>query len=180
MKAVTWKPGTDTLYDPLFDHLRERHYRNQDHHLWKNYNRDHFYQECTALTISFDENDLPIFCGSILKRDCWPEKTYRILNRLWGVRPETIIIKKAHPSNGSFVKSQIDWLKENTDCELVFISRESEYWQQWTVNTYKSFDLDFYFNDREYLTCHNEDDSSCWQRIIYQGNIDLLKEWKHK
>jgi len=181
MHAITWRPGTDTLWDPLFDHLRERHYRNHDHPLWKNYNRDHFFNECIALTIAFDENEWPILCGSILGRECWPKNTYRIINRLWSVHQSDGPIKNLHPVGEILLKSQINWLKENVEYDMVFISREAKHWQQWTVDQYRNnYGLDFEFDDHQYLVCNNPTDDSCWQRIIYQGDASLLEQWSRR
>ena len=181
-KAITWKPGTDILWDPLFDHLRELHYQDHSHPLWKNYNRPHFFDECTAITIAFDGTGRPVICSSILKRDCWPDNTYRILNRLWSIFRTDDPIKKLHPSGSCILRSQIDWLNENTPkCDLVFISREAKYWQNWTVNQYRdNYDLNFEFDDYQYLVCNNPSDDSCWQRIIYQGDKQLLDQWSRR
>ena len=82
---------------------------------------------------------------------------------------------------GVLVKNQIEWLKENTDVDMVFISRESNYWQKWTVNRYtEQFGVDFKFNKNRYQVCATPDDDSCFQRIIYQGPDELLGQWNHK
>ena len=181
MYAVTWRPGTDSLYDPLFDHLRERQYRDHDHPLWKNYNQEHFIKECLALTIAFNEYNLPVLCSSVLSRACWPKQTYRILNRLWAVSHSVSPIKNLMPEGSALLKSQINWLKENTNVELVFISRDTANWQQWTVKQYqKNYELDFEFDDYKYQVCNDACDDTCWQRIVYQGNKELLTSWSRK
>lgn len=181
MTAITWKPGTDSLYDPLFDHLRELHYRDKTHHLWSNYNREHFINEAAALTIVFDNHGNPTHCGSVLQRSCWPDKVYRVLNRLWRVNRYDGPIKDIDPNGGLLLKSQIDWLQENTDYELAFISRESKHFQKWLIGQCrKNYQLDFEHDDYLYLTCPNPSDNSCWQRIIYQGNKNLLESWTRK
>ncbi len=181
MKAITWKPGTDTLYDPLFDYLREKHFRDHSHPLWQNYNRNHFFKECAAISIVFNEDNWPILCSSVLSRDCWPKNTFRILNRLWSVFPSEGPIKNLHPTGGPLIRSQIEWIKNNYECEMVFISRESHNWQAWTIEQYKRlYDLDFDYDNYRYQVCSTPNDDSCFQRIIYQGNKNLLGEWTRK
>ena len=179
MNAITWKPGTDALYDPLFDHLREKHFRDHSHPLWQNYNRKHFFEECLALTIAFNEHGFPILCSSVLARDCWPNNTFRILNRLWAVFPTERPIKDLHPAGGPLLRSQIEWIKDNFTCDMVFISRESYNWQKWTIEQYKRlYQLDFEHDNYYYLTCNDPLDNSCCQKIIYQGDKTLLTDWK--
>lgn len=198
MWALTWRPGTDDLYDPLFEHLRERHYRDQTHPLWKNYNREHFQQECLAISIAFGNHHMPVFCGSILKRDCWPKNTYRVINRFFATgfwcadgidqdkvanwTPEQVApIDKLALEQGELLKSQINWLKENVECDMVFVSRESKYWQQWTVDQYRDqFGLEFKYDRHQYQVCSTPNDDSCFQRIIYQGPDELLNTWNRK
>jgi hypothetical protein len=181
MHAITWRPGTDTLWDPLFEHLRERNYRNQDHPLWKNYNQDHFYNECLALTIAFNQYGMPVLCASILNRSCWPSNTYRIINRLWSVSHSEGPIRNLMPEGEHLLRSQINWLKEHTEVELIFISREAPNWQQWTVDQYKhNYNLEFEYDHHRYQVCDNATDESCWQRIVYQGNQNLLEQWSRK
>lgn len=194
MKAVTWRPGSDDLYDPLFHYLRERCYRDRSHPLWNNYNKEHFQTECLALSIVFGDHGFPVFCGSILSRDCWPKNAYRIINRFFATNMWATSKKIATCANGQVVpidqlaeeqgvllESQINWLKQNTDVELMFISRESSYWQQWIVDCYrKQFNLEFKYNKNRYQVCSTPHDDSCFQRIIYQGSDELLEHWNHK
>jgi len=181
MRAVTWIPNSDKDLDHLFNELRKIQHNNTNHPLWQNYNKEHFYSECSALSISFDEHDVPIFCSSILKRACWPNQVYRIINRLWKVSPISEPLKNSHPALGPMLYSQLDWLEKNTNCELVFISRETPNWQRWTIKQLaKNYNLHFGVDDYKYLTCSNSTDDSCWQHIIYQGNIKLLTHWQKK
>jgi hypothetical protein len=196
MHAVTWRPGTDVLNDSLFDHLREKHYRKTDHPLWKNYARDHFYNECLALSMVFGDHGLPVFCASILGRDCWPADTYRIVNRyfatgLWCPTklpvnfnlPEEAVgpVKTMAKENGGIVQSQIDWLKENTNYKMFFMSRENNYWQKWTADQFnEQIGVKFKYNNNYYQVCNNPSDSSCFQRIIYNGPDELLEQWVYR
>jgi len=181
MEAITWAPGTDPEFDQLFDILRIQQYNNKSHRLWENYSSDAF-KSAVALTICFDDNNLPEMCSSIAYRDCWPANVYRILNRLW----KTHDFRKGgapngmSPSFGISAKSQIDWLTTNTNYELYFISRQTNNWKEWVIRNFQQvYNIDFKTDDYKYLTCPNECDATCWQKIIYNGNKQLLNQWKH-
>ena len=82
-------------------------------------------------------------------------------------------------SFGHTAYSQIDWLKKNTNYQLYFISRETANWEQWVARQFlNNHDLFFEIGEHQYLTCPNENDQSCWQRIIYNGNKEILNSWK--
>lgn len=182
MRTVTWAPGTNSELDQLFDQLRERQYSDTDHRLWKNYGKDSF-SFAVALTIHFGDNDQPEMCSSIASRDCWPRQAYRILNRLWKVHDvrKTGAPGLMSPSFGFSARSQVEWLNNNTDYQLYFISRETDNWERWVARQFKSsYDLTFYTTDYRYLTCPNECDESCWQNIIYNGNTGILEQWKRR
>jgi len=75
--------------------------------------------------------------------------------------------------------SQLGWLRSNTNFELAFVSRETDHWQPFFLDNFsRYFNLDFKMDSYKYLTCNNEKDSSCWQKIIYYGNDSLLTSWK--
>lgn len=180
MKTITWTPGSNKKLDKTFDQLRDQQYQNTDHRLWKNYGRDSF-QFAVALTICFNDDGIPEICSSIASRDCWPTDAYRILNRTWKTTNKQPLMKEISQAMGLATISQIKWLEENTDCELYFISRQTDNWMTWVSRNYKrQFNLDFKVGKNKYLTCPNECDDSCWQSIIYQGNDTLLNHWKSK
>jgi hypothetical protein len=78
-------------------------------------------------------------------------------------------------------KSQIEWLETCSDCQLYFISRETDNWQKWMIENFSNtHGLNFEMDDHLYLTCPNECDNSCWQNIIYNGNRELLQTWQRK
>lgn len=179
MYTKTWMPGTDKDLDSLFEMLRQTQYNDHSHKLWSNYSTSAF-KDCSALTINFVD-DKPFFCSSILKRTCWPDGVYRILNRLWKPAVRSTSLRRLSPGIGSMLHSQLDWLRSNTDFELAFVSRETDHWQQFCVDNFtKHFNLDFKIDNHKYLTCHNEKDNSCWQKILYYGNESLLDSWKRK
>ena len=182
MKTVTWVPGTNKEMDDLFDQLREDQFQDKSHRLWKNYSKEEFYYiSADAYTIFFDDQGLPELCSSILYRSCWPINFYRILNRAWKPNNRKTFLRKISDCMGESAKDQINWLKENRNPEVIFVSRQTDNWNDWVVKNFKEqFNLDFKSNENKYLTCPNECDENCWQKIIYIGNEESLKSWKHK
>lgn len=178
MNTVTWSPGTDNYLDRLFDELRIIQFNDRTHRLWKNYDRD-FLKYCLALTICFD-NETPIVCSSISYRDCWPTDCHRILNRTWKPNEKIRFSRKLSQSIAETAKSQLDWLKKNTNSKFEFVSRQTHNWDEWLSSNLNYYRLDFKTDKYFYLTCPNELDDTCWQKIIYQGDPSLLKKWKRK
>lgn len=180
MKTITWAPGTNSELDNEFDRLRQLQYNNKDHRLWKNYSKDSF-DSAIALTICWNDGGEPEMCSSIASRECWPQGAYRILNRLWKHSNKIVFPRVMSPSFGRTAQSQVDWLKENTDYQLYFISRQTDNWEHWCIKNFqKQFNLAFETDNYKYLTCPNECDDTCWQKIIYNGNEQLLTQWKRK
>lgn len=180
MKAITWSPGENIELDQLFDSLREQQYQNREHRLWKNYSKDSF-EFAVALTICFNDNGDPEMCSSIASRDCWPDGAYRILNRLWKHSNKISYPRVMSESFGQTTQSQIEWLQANRDYQLYFISRQTDNWEEWCIKNFqKQFNLTFETDNYKYLTCPNECDDTCWQKIIYNGNKQLLSQWKRK
>lgn len=180
MNTITWKPGENSELDKLFDDLREKQYQDKTHRLWKNYSRE-FLQYTVALTICFDDNNIPEMCSSIASRNCWPNGAYRILNRLWKANNKIAFPRRMSPSFGHSAISQITWLRENTECELYFISRQTPHWEKFVVDEFKTqHNILWQTNENKYLTCPNECDDTCWQKVLYNGNQELLKTWKHR
>lgn len=180
MRTLTWAPGTNPEYDQLFEILRAEHYADTSHRLWKNYAKEAF-KDVAALTIYFDDNGIPEMCSSILARDCWPNGAYRILNRLWKHSNKIVYPRVMSKSFGLSAESQINWLKQHTDYELYFISRETSNWEQWVIRNFNDvYNISFQTDNYKYLTCPNEYDDSCWQKIIYIGNTALLEQWQRK
>lgn len=181
MKTYTWVPGTEPELDKIFEDARALQYSNTSHRLWKNYSPEAF-NEVTALTITFNDDFVPEVCSSILTRNCWPENAYRILNRTW--RHSNRIAKPREAISPEFAdctRHQIEWLKENINPDLIFVSRETDNWMKWVVRNYKKdYGIEFSIGSGKYLTCPNECDDSCWQHIIYQGNSELLMQWKNR
>jgi hypothetical protein len=171
-------PGTDVALDQLFDNLREQQYQDRSHRLWKNYSKENF-NSVVALTICFNDLGEPEMCSSISSRESWPSGAYRILNRLWKHSNKIAYPRVMSDSFGSSAQSQIDWLKNNADCQLYFISRQTDNWEQWCINNFLDrFNLEFKTDNYKYLTCSNECDDTCWQKIIYNGNESILSQWK--
>lgn len=177
--AKTWVPGSCQDLDDLFENLRQDIYNNQKYKLWYNYNFDHF-KKCSALTISFD-NEIPLFCASILERQTWPKGVYRIMNRYWRVGGDHTILKTLSPGTGALVKSQLDWLQSQTNFQLAFISRQYDYWQKFAIREFKkNFQIEFQSDNYNYCTCDTPGDDSCWQKIIYCGDSSILEFWNRR
>jgi len=180
MHCETWVQGTNPELDLLFHTLRMKQFNDKSHPLWVNYDEFPF-KEAIALSIAFDDANNPEFCSSILSRSCWPSQAYRILNRLWKITPTTGPLRELQPLGGIMLHSQIAWLKSNTDCKLIFISREGMTWQKFVIDQYQTkFNLEFKYDKHKYKTCETPNDDSCWQPIIYQGDSTLLDEWERK
>jgi hypothetical protein len=82
---------------------------------------------------------------------------------------------------GVVANSQHEWLLQNTNCELIFISRQTTNWEEWMIRHFnKDFGFNFETDKYCYLTCPNESDDSCWQKIIYSGNRELLEIWNRR
>jgi hypothetical protein len=85
------------------------------------------------------------------------------------------------PSFAESAKSQIEWLAHNTNCELYFISRQTDNWEEWVIKNFQEvYGVVFKTDNYKYLTCPNECNDTCWQKIIYNGNEQLLTQWKQK
>jgi hypothetical protein len=180
MNTITWKPGTRLDLDHLFDELRQKHYEDQSHRLWKNYHRDAF-KNVLALTICFDDEGTPEMCSSILERDCWPKGAFRVLNRLWKCNNKILYPRVMSPSWGLSAQSQFKWMQENVQYKLCFISRQSVKWKKFTQEEFaRQFNIHWKTDNYQYLTCPNEQDESCWQSILYLGNDDLLTNWRRR
>lgn len=180
MRAETWAVGTCLELDTLFDNLRENQYQDRSHRLWKNYSKENF-NNVIALTICFDKNETPEMCSSISLKSCWPKNTYRILNRLWKASNKIAYPRSMSASFGVSAQSQIDWLQNNTDYQMHFISRQTDNWEQWCITNFQDkFGLKFKTDNYKYLTCPNECDSTCWQNIIYNGDEEILSQWKKR
>jgi len=180
MKTITWTPGTNKELDVFFEECRLEQYNDKSHRLWKNYGLDSF-KYAVALTICFDDSGNIEMCSSIASRNCWPEGAYRILNRLWKHSNKIKFPRVMSPSFAESAKSQIAWLAQHTNCELYFISRQTDNWEEWVIKNFQEvYGVGFKTDNYKYLTCPNECDDTCWQKIIYNGNEQLLTQWKQK
>lgn len=180
MKTYTWAPGTNSELDEIFEIARQARFEDQTHRYWKNYGEDSF-KFAVALTICFGDDGVPEMLSSIANRECWPKQAYRILNRLWKHSNKIAYPRVMSPSFAETAKSQIKWLDEHTDCGLYFISRQTDNWEDWVIKNFDDvYGIKFKKDNYKYLTCPNECDDTCWQRIIYSGNSELLKAWKRQ
>lgn len=176
-----WIPGTNSELDDLFEILRQKHYNDESHRLHNNYSRESF-DEVSVLSISY-ENDEPIMVSSILHRDCFPDRAYRICNRTWKVkehRLEQASTTGPSPIFAEMVLSHVDYVKQNLDYSLLFISRQTNNWQRFGVRSFKKYNVDFSYDNYKYLTCNDKDCESCWQYIMYIGDDSVLENWERK
>lgn len=171
----TWTK--DPELDAIYESLRKKHLL-KNYRLKNNYKIQHVY-EVSAKSIYWDKNGQPKIVCSILSRSCWPKGVYRILNRLWKTENEDTNIFTINYGFGMLIENQIQWCKD-VGYNGVFMSREgSGNWQKWSCNILnKMLNLNFEAPNKKYLTCDNEQNKSCWQRILYLGDSQSLKEWR--
>lgn len=176
-QTTTWT--IDPVLDEIYEDLRKKHYLKIGHRLYKNYGPDHINQ-VSAKTIYWGHSGEPEIVCSILQRPCWPDNTFRILNRLWKPNILSGPIFEISEGFAKILEDQISW------CELrkatgMFMSREGDgKWQKWAGEKLsKMTGLNFYMPYDKFLTCNNESDDSCWQRIIYYGDMGNIKTWKN-
>jgi hypothetical protein len=181
MYTKFWIPGTDSELDDLFEILRLKHYNDDSHRLHNNYAREAF-KEVSVLSITFENNE-PVMVSSILNRDCWPDRAYRICNRTWKVkehRLEQASVLGPSPMFAEMVLSHVEYVQQNLDYSILFISRQTSNWQRFGARSFSKYGLDFKYDEYKYLTCSNENDDSCWQYIMYIGDDNVLTDWKRK
>lgn len=177
-QVITWT--TDSVLDQIYDDLRKKHYINSGHRLFKNYSEYHI-REVSAKSIYWGHSGRPEIVASILQRPCWPDKTYRILNRLWKPDMHTNPVFDINEGFTKLIEDQINWCKLR-GAKGMFMSREGDTnWQQWVVSKLsKQTDIEFYIPDEKFLTCNNEEEDSCWQKILFHGDVDQMSTWKNK
>ena len=180
MYIEIWIPGTDAELDKLFEQLRIQQHSDITHPLYKNYSAQDF-KSCAALSITFNNND-PIVASSILARPCWPKNTYRILNRFWKVHEHrlTALDRSAKATALSeTAKAHVEYAENTLKSDLVFMSRQYDHWQNLAVHYLKEkTGIEFKYDNNRYLVCDNSQDQTCWQRIAYKGNEQLLTQWQ--
>lgn len=176
-KAVTWVK--DSKLDNLYESLRIKH-SSTNHRLRKNYSEEHV-REVTAKSIYWGLDGEPKIVCSILTRPCWPNNVYRILNRLWKTELNTGDVFDIDIGFGRLIESQVDWCLEN-GAHGVFMSRQSNAdWKSWALPIFvKQTGINFSSPDNKFLTCSNESDKTCWQQILYYGDLHLLNTWKQR
>jgi len=127
---------------------------------------------------------MPIVVGSILARPCWPKNAYRILNRFWKVHEHRLPHLDRNHGMSVFsktVEAHVNYAEKELNADLVFISRQHDNWQAFIKKILiQKVGIEFKYNDHKYLTCNNEHDDSCWQKIVYRGREDLLIDWKKR
>jgi hypothetical protein len=177
-QVTTWT--NDPMLDSIYEELRKKHYEKTSQRLFKNYSSTHL-KEVSAKSIYWGHSGEPEIVCSILARPVWPDNTYRILNRLWKTEINTGPVLGIQKAFGLLIQDQINW------CELrgakgMFMSRDvNGAWQNWASRHFtKMTGITFVTPSDKFLTCSNEEDASCWQKIIYCGDTELLVDWNKK
>ena len=182
IRTEIWKGGSNTVLDSLFHELREQNYLDRSHPLYQNYT-DRNFTFCERLSITFD-NDKPVCCSSIMKRSCWPQGAYRILNRFWKVASERIDMLNTDTKMlrvTDNIKAQQEYAIKHLNAKLVFISRQEDNWQEFLIKSIKkNTGYDWCLDKSNLYQTFEVVDDSCWQRIIYFGDKNLLTSWNKK
>lgn len=178
--AITWIPGSCEELDAQFHEYREMRFNDHSHRLWENYSAESF-NDAIALTMYLQDN-VPILFSSICKKDCWPNNVFRVLNRMWKPQHAQVSkLKRISVSVGESIKSQLQWINTHYTDPLMFCSRQTFNWEQWTIELLASqFGVYFETDKYLYLTCSNTECNTCWQKIIFTGNESLLLLWNRK
>jgi hypothetical protein len=177
-QVTTWI--SDYNLDNVYEYYRQLQFENTQHRLYKNYSKDHV-GELSAKSIYWGDDGEPKIICSILSRPCWPTNTYRILNRLWKPKLNSGPVFDIDKGFGMLIQDQLDWCNKNC-ANAVFMSRQTDgKWQQWASNILTTMTgIKFYLPSEKFLTCNNESDQSCWQKIIFYGDINVLNNWSQK
>jgi hypothetical protein len=177
-RSITWT--VDPSLDSIYELLREAHHSNRSHRLSDNYGPGHV-PELSAKSIYWDHDGGPRIVSSVLSRKCWPRGVYRILNRMWKPRMNTGSPFSIDPGFGKMIVDQLSFCEE-LGARAVFMSRQTDGgWQRWAADGFgEQTGLSFHLPEDSFLTCDNEDDVSCWQRIMLCGPTDVLDSWKRR
>ena len=183
MYTITWAPGSESSLDQIFNDCREQQYLDRTHRYWKNYSPDYWIDAgIIANTIYFNNNNVPEMCSTISSRQCWPNNVYRILNRIWKHTNRVKLKYTREMTQGwaDSVTSQINWLEQNLDYKLIFISRQTLNWQKHALEKFYNYGITLKMDNYAYLTCPNECDNTCWQNIVYIGDESVLTQWPRR
>ena len=140
-----------------------------------------------AFSIAYQTTvDCPFGLSSIYRRDYWESGVYRILNRTWkplGEYDENVTMA-LNPLWTDMMKSQIEWLQENTnDYRASIISRKHP-----SINSLKhlikqiskaNIGYDFKLYKDRIWVCKNRLNDSCYQDVIYTGEDKAIIQWSN-
>lgn len=177
-EVTTWQK--DQKLDDIYEMLRQQQYAKTHLKLHSNYHQIHV-KELSAKSIYWDAHGEPKIVCSIVTRPCWPQHTFRVLNRLWKPVINTGGIKTIDEGFAMVLKSQWSWCRDN-HAAAIFMSRSIHgSWAKWAAKFFKQqLDLDFYHPQQLFLTCDNENDHNCWQQILIHGDLTVLNKWRRK
>lgn len=176
--VTTWK--TDPLLDLIYDDLRQQHYNRQHLRLYRNYSHDHV-KEVSVKSIYWRDDGSPGIICSVLGRKCWPQGTYRILNRLWKPTINTGPRRGIDHGFSMLVINQTQWCMDR-GARAVFMSRQTDGWTRWAGEHFnRSTGLFFECPTGRYLTCDDDENNECWQKILIHGDVNsVLNTWRNK
>lgn len=140
--------------------------------LWKNYQEYNFNENLYVSVQYNDEGQLELLSG-IHTRNFYPNKTYRIFNRL--VRNPHRRLGGAKTNNGEqpshvMLKQQIDIVECNLDTNFYFISRQHENnrWMNFYINQFnQDYDKDLKVTKKRYWVNASKNPSKGAQLLIY-------------
>lgn len=79
------------------------------------------------------------------------------------------------------VVDQTKWCMEH-GARSVFMSRQTDGWAKWAVTYFnQKTGLGFDLPQGKFLTCDDEDNDDCWQKILIHGDVSgSLNTWKSR
>jgi hypothetical protein len=101
--------------------------------------------------------------------------------KLWKPKLNSGSIFDIDQGFGMLIENQLAWCNQH-NAKAVFMSRQTDgKWQQWASKILTNMTgIEFYLPPEKFLTCSNEFDQSCWQKIIFYGDKNILSNWSSK
>jgi hypothetical protein len=142
----------------------------------ENYSPQNFkLDQQAAISASYIDDQISIF-STIMKRDFYPEGTYRVFNRFW----RNPAFRKNYPNKFvpaeilTLVQQQYLFTQAQLKARFIFISREKSR-NLWLQHVLPKFDMatedSWWLTDDSYLVCDNRNSEACWQKLLY-CNLD--------
>ena len=140
--------------------------------LWENY-QEYNFDENLYISVQYNEAGRLELLSSIHNRNFYPDKTYRIFNRL--VRNPQGRLGGAKTNNGEqpshvMLKQQIDIVEYDLNANFYFISRQHENnrWMSFYINQFnQDYDKDLIVTKERYWITNSNDPTKGAQLLIY-------------